>query len=148
MKKISVMPLFLLLLACSLHYISPEEDLLKSVKSYWQAVIQNRWGLAYEYEYPLLKKTVPRDVYISKHGNPLVRITNFEVEKISFENEKKAQVYLMLRLNIVLPGTKGKASFPIRVLDQWQNINGKWYHVPKKGKLLRQKIFPKKYSQE
>jgi len=114
---------------------SPREELLEAVRAYWGAVSRGEWAEAYVYEYPLLKKTVPKEVYVSRHGNPLVRITGYELEGVEFPGKDRALVSLKVQLRLFLPGLpKGGGVLKIPVRDHWRRINGRWYHVPKKQK--------------
>ncbi len=133
MRKILILGL-LLLSACALHKVSEEESLLEAVRSYWSAVAAGRWAEAYDYEYPLLKKTVAKEVYVSRRGNPLTRIVGFEVEGLEFEAPDRAVVSLRVSLRLFLPGVKKAAEFKVPLKDRWMKIGGRWYHVPSKRK--------------
>ena len=127
---------------CSSIVVGPgasfEEALLKSVNEYWQAVVAGNWHEAYTYEYPVLRKTISRDVYVSRRGNPLVRISSYKIEDITFfENGTEASVKLRLWLKLFIPGSSGNNKVTLTVKDKWVKISGKWYHVPKRLRNLR-----------
>lgn len=110
-----------------------KNSLVEAVNSYWTAVVNGNWNRAYDYEYPPFRETVPREVYVSRKGNPLVRIRSYRVEGIKFEEERKeALVSLRLALSLFVPGSRDTGKISLNVRDKWVRIGNRWYHVPRK----------------
>ncbi len=103
---------------------------------YWGYICNQQFDKAYEFEYPLYRKTVSMVDYIRRF-RPNVHWKNASIEKIEMQDET-AMMQIKVDTDIKLMSTKmaKKAEItPQVVLDEkWIRVDGVWYHVPQQFK--------------
>ncbi len=118
--------LLFLLMACQ----SEEERLRARVEKYWQWRISGELTQAYEFEYPVLRKKMDLNTYISSRNNPLARYRKAEILSIKFPEKDVAEVEMEFEIETIFPGAKKPFVTKFKRLERWVKVKGKWYHVP------------------
>jgi len=116
----------LLLVACQ----SEEEKLRARVQEYWQYRLKGDLVKAYEYEYPILKKKMDLNTYISSRHNPLARYRKAEILSIKFPEKDVAEVEMRFEIETLFSGAKKPFVTEFKRRERWVKVKGEWYHVP------------------
>lgn len=116
---------------------APDEDILRErVMAYWGHKINEEFDKAYEFEYPLYKKSVNAVNYI-RHFNPNFHWRKCEIDAVKIA-EDMAYVDMKMTNEVVIHAAKiPKTEVELKdviVNEQWIKVDGTWYHVPKNFK--------------
>lgn len=141
-KKFTHVVFFFLIifLGCSIKETvknAPDEDILRErVMAYWGYKINEEFDKAYEFEYPLYKKSTTMVSYL-RHLNPNFHWRKCEIDAVRIA-EDVATVDLKMTNQVALHTHKSpRSEFEFKdvvVKEQWIKVDGIWYHVPKNFK--------------
>jgi len=115
--------------------VSDEEILRDRIMTYWGYRIEERFDKAYEFEYPLLRKTVSVVDYI-RSFHPTMKWTNAEIQTITKQDDA-AEVTVKVDTKVKMSVSKvpKPVEFENKGLvlnERWIKIDDVWYHVPKR----------------
>ncbi len=125
-RKLLFLFLVFILVACA----SEEEKLRQRIEKYWSLRINGQLAEAYKYEYPLFRKKVDLNAYISTRNNPLARYRKAKILALSFPEKDVAQVEMEFEIEILFSHAKKPLVTTIKRKEKWVKVDGKWYHVP------------------
>ena len=108
-----------------------EAALLARAKAYWAAMKVNDQVTAWNYEAVSTEAGMTLQAYLQQ-GGP--QYEDVQVVKVLELEGGKAKVQLDMSLNVPLMRIKGLKMQP---QDEWQFLNGQWYHVLSKGALFK-----------
>jgi len=136
-KIVFLISLFVVLgffLGCQSQKVEKKVDnkylLEKRLKEYWQAVINKNFDKAYELEYPVFRKVVPKTNYIKAGINTKAVYVGAEPVEINLnKNQDEALVKMALLVKFHVPGIKAD-KIKIQKKEKWIKVNDNWYHVP------------------
>ena len=126
-----VIPLvFFCLAACSSQGERDQKALKDRIQQYWNYRIEKNLDKAYDYEYPLFRKTMDLSRYIRAGSNPAIQYTNAEI--ISIEpspDEDISIVKMVFSIKLKAPGIKSMDT-KIHKSEKWVKLDKGWFHVP------------------
>jgi hypothetical protein len=114
---------------------SDQEILKERGTAYWGHMCKQEFDKAYEFEYPLYKKTVSLVDYIRRFRRN-VKWENAAVEDITVDDgAAMMKVKVKTEINLMVPKSpRGIKANPTVVLNEkWIKVDGVWYHVPQKN---------------
>jgi len=111
--------------------VKDSKQLLESrLNEYWKAVIEKNFDKAYNFEYPVFRKMVPKENYIKAGLNS--RATYVEAEPLEIqinEEDNTALVKMGLTVKLNIPHLKAN-TIKIQKKEKWIEVDNVWYHVP------------------
>ncbi len=125
-KHFWLLILLFFLVACA----SQEEKLRTRVEKYWSLRINGQLAEAYKYEYPLFRKKVDLNDYISSRNNPLARYRKAQIVGLSFPEKDMAEVEMAFEIEVSFSHAKKPLVTTVKRKEKWIKIEGTWYHIP------------------
>ena len=104
---------------------------------YWGYICNQQFDKAYEFEYPLYRKTVSMIDYI-RRIRPSVSWKNATIEKIELQDDT-AMMTVKVDTDIKMPMSQKMAkkvdiNTQVAMDEKWIRVDGIWYHVPQQFK--------------
>ncbi|MFI5294190.1 MAG: hypothetical protein ACHQ0Y_04105 [Thermodesulfovibrionales bacterium] len=99
---------------------------------YWGYICNQEFDKAYEFEYPLYRKTVGLMDYI-RRIRPNMKWKNATVGKIEIEKEAASMtVGVETEVKMMVPKVPKKVDMNsyMELNEKWVKVDGVWYHVP------------------
>ncbi len=133
----------IILSGCSIketvRHASDEEVIRERVMAYWGYKISEQFDKAYEFEYPLYKKSTTLLSYL-RHLNP-----NYHWKKCEIDAVRIAEDLASVDLKITSKAAIHSPTMPrtelefkdVMATEQWVRVDGTWYHVPKDFELAK-----------
>jgi len=121
-----VIVLVLLATACK----SDEEVLREKIEQYWQLRITKNFAESYKYEYPVFKKKVDINTYVSSRSNPFAVYKEATIKEIKLIKPDLAEVDMVFKVELRFPPARKPIEVKIKRKEKWVKVDGKWYHVP------------------
>ncbi len=139
LKFVNAVLFFLIILTgCSIKETvkntSDQEILTERAAAYWGHMCRQEFDKAYDFEYPLYKKTVSLVEYIRRF-RPNVTWNNPVIENVRIEDGTASmEVKVETDIKMTTPkAAKRIEARPVAVINEkWIKVDGVWYHVPKK----------------
>ncbi len=125
-KVIFVIALILLAAACK----SEKEILQQKIEHYWQLRIAKNFTESYKYEYPVFKKKVDFNTYVSSRSNPFASYKQATIKEIKLIKPDLAEVDMVFKIELRFPPARKPIEVKIKRKEKWVKVDGKWYHVP------------------
>ena len=125
-----VLLVFFCLAACSPQGKRDQKPLKDCVQQYWNYRIEKSLDKAYDYEYPLFRKTMDLSSYVRAASNPAVQYTHAEILSIEPSSDKDiAIVKMVFSIKLKAPGIKSMNA-KIHKSEKWVRLDKAWFHVP------------------
>ncbi|MEW6569609.1 MAG: hypothetical protein AB1390_00320 [Nitrospirota bacterium] len=94
--------------------------------AYWNYKIKKEFDKAYEYEYPVAKRSLT--TYIAKHANPMLEYKSFELKSMVKKADHLADVELTVVPVVKVPGMRAFER-TITIKERWVKVDEVWYHM-------------------
>lgn len=121
---------FFCLAACSPQGERDQKALKDRIQQYWNYRIEKSLDKAYDYEYPLFRKTMDLSRYILAGSNPAVQYTHAEIISIEPSPDKDISIAKMVfSVKLKVPGIKSMDT-KIHKSEKWVKLDKGWFHVP------------------
>ncbi len=136
MKMMNKIKWLLLLTVLVLSGCDKAEDLQTSVNSRWQAIIDDDYEKAYSYFSPGYKEVESLDGFKVRMLTAKINMkwTQGSFKSADCETEEVCEVKAEVIYSYTFPKRSlgGVENIPSEIKENWINIDGKWFHVPKK----------------
>jgi hypothetical protein len=108
----------------------PEQTASERALARWQAIIDGKSDLAYEFLTPGVRSTKTREAYATEQARKPVRYLSVKpYDEVCEGDACTVSVEVVYELAIPLPGA-GKHRMPAVLEERWIRLEGGWFHLP------------------
>jgi hypothetical protein len=105
-----------------------EEALKGRVMAYWDHRMKGDYDMSYEFEDPLLRKSLTRSQYIKRFAAEFVPVKKVRISSVKMA-DGRAEIVLVLTYLLRAPGAKEQALADVERLERWAAVDSEWFHV-------------------